>query len=99
MKILSRITLTLATAATLAAIWTPYWWQFALTALVLLFAGAALAATADKPPHSNSTGPHMRFTANGYSSNETTEHLDQKRRQHETLNRPTYGKSHKENNQ
>lgn len=43
MKLLGRLLISAAVAALLAAIWAPGpWWSWLLTAIVLLFAGAAL---------------------------------------------------------
>lgn len=48
MKTASRITLVLGAVAALLAIWQPAgaWWQWALTALLLLLAGAGLSGPA-----------------------------------------------------
>lgn len=52
MKHLSHVLLTAAGAAVLAAVWAPgAWWQWAITALVLLLAGAGTGAASDKPYH------------------------------------------------
>lgn len=52
MKTASTILLTAAGLAVLAAVWAPgTWWQWAITATVLLLAGAGTGAAADKTHH------------------------------------------------
>lgn len=52
MKTASTILLITSGAAVLAAVWAPgAWWQWAITALVLLLAGAGTGAAADKRRH------------------------------------------------
>lgn len=52
MRTVSRILLTAAAVAVLAAIWAPgTWWQWGLTAIVLLLAAAGTGAAAERPHH------------------------------------------------
>lgn len=99
MKHLSRIILTLAAVCVLLSIWTPVgtWWQWAITALLFLLAGAGFGASANKPRDTSdetgrSTGPHVHFDT-GEST--TLERIDQD----VTDYKRTYGKTSKENDQ
>lgn len=52
MKTVSTILVTASGLAVLAAVWAPGdWWQWAITALVLLLAGAGTGGAADKRRH------------------------------------------------
>lgn len=76
MKTLSRLTLTLAALAVLAAIWSPYgdWWQWAITALLLLLTGAALAGQTTNTP---TTEPEETSTLERITDNDVTNYKRQ----------------------
>lgn len=86
MKYLARIILTAAILSLLAAIWIGPWWAWLLTALVLLFAGAALhGSNLPDEPHPIDHGLLPEDIAREFVSDPE---------------RPTYGKpAQKENDQ
>lgn len=91
MKHLAHIALTAAVASLLAAIWVGPWWAWLLTALVLLFVGAALRGpNVPDEPHPIDHGLLPEHVAREFVEPSTLE-------QHND-NRPTYGKpAQKEN--
>lgn len=85
MKTLARLTLTAALACTVGTIWSPWHWQMAATAVVLLIVGAAilgshkqqLDAAMTRHPAGKHEGPTVITNDTG---------------QPERIARPTYGR-------
>lgn len=74
MRIIGNTLHILAAAAIIAAIWSPWHWQMAATAVLLLLAGALAHGThlatqapthEDNTPTGNSTGPHLHHSKAG----------------------------------
>lgn len=79
MKTISTVLLIASGASVLAAVWLPgNWWQWAITALVLLFAGAGTGGAAAKRRHPID-GPELmpEHVASEFVPDTTLEQIDE----------------------
>lgn len=93
MRIASFTTLTLTAAATLLAIWSPIgtWWQWAITAFVLLLIGAGLGGASaqdtehEQPADKAGSYNHVHVKGNGYTADEIVAEFEKRMDKNEML--------------